>query len=174
MMRKRPNARLFAKGFTLLEILVGLTVFGFVMAAASGVFLGIYRDWQKQRDDILYLENARWALEFMTKEIRRAGAATIDINNSQKQMTFNISRDFSTGNRKVQYHAPSPSIRRREADSGPGWGSSQWQTLAEKHIPPGSWDVFILNGSLLNIEITSGSQDSGRSFYFRTKVRPRN
>jgi len=59
------------KAFTLIEILVSLAVFGLVMAASGGALCKIYNDWCRQRNDMLYIENARWALEFMSRELRR-------------------------------------------------------------------------------------------------------
>ena len=61
------------QGFSLVEILVSLTVFGLVMAAAGVAFISIYKNWQRQRDYLQCIENARWAMEFMTNEIRKGG-----------------------------------------------------------------------------------------------------
>lgn len=60
----------FKKGFSLLEVLVALAVFGLVMAAAAGAFSSIQQAWRKQRNTIDLVQNARWAMEFMANEIR--------------------------------------------------------------------------------------------------------
>jgi prepilin-type N-terminal cleavage/methylation domain-containing protein len=58
-------------GFTLIEIMVSLVVFAMVMTAMGSAFYKTYKDWQRQRDYNLVLENGRWAMEFMSNEIRQ-------------------------------------------------------------------------------------------------------
>jgi len=58
------------KGFTLIELLVSLAVFSLVVVSMGSAFYKIYNDWQRQRDYNLVLENGRWAMEFMSNEIR--------------------------------------------------------------------------------------------------------
>lgn len=58
------------KGFTLIEILVSLAAFSLVMVSMGSAFYKIYNDWLRQRDYNLVLENSRWAMEFMSNEIR--------------------------------------------------------------------------------------------------------
>ena len=60
----------YKNGFTLIEIMVSLAVFAIVMTAMGSAFYKTYKDWQRQRDYGLVLENARWAMEFMSNEIR--------------------------------------------------------------------------------------------------------
>jgi prepilin-type N-terminal cleavage/methylation domain-containing protein len=61
-------------GFTLIEIMVSLVVFAIVMTAMTSAFYKTYKDWQRQRDYNLALENGRWAMELMSNEIRVAHA----------------------------------------------------------------------------------------------------
>jgi prepilin-type N-terminal cleavage/methylation domain-containing protein len=68
-------------GFTLVEILVSLTVFAVVMAVMGSAFYKISQDWQRQRDYNLVLENGRWAMEFMSDKIRTAHASN-DVNHT--------------------------------------------------------------------------------------------
>lgn len=63
------------KGFTLLEILVGLVVSSIIFVSLGAVFFKIMQDWKKQRDYLQCIENVRWAAEFMSNEIRVAGAS---------------------------------------------------------------------------------------------------
>lgn len=60
-------------GFTLIEILVSLVVFGLVMASAAGGLYYLYKDWQKQRNYLQSIENARWAMEFIGNEVKQGG-----------------------------------------------------------------------------------------------------
>jgi prepilin-type N-terminal cleavage/methylation domain-containing protein len=64
-------------GFTLIEIMVSLVVFAMVMATMGSVFYKTLKDWQRQRDYNLVLENGRWAMEFMSNKIK---ASSSDVN----------------------------------------------------------------------------------------------
>jgi prepilin-type N-terminal cleavage/methylation domain-containing protein len=57
-------------GFTLIEIMVSLAVFAVVMAVMASAFFKISKDWQRQREYNLVLENGRWAMEFISNSIR--------------------------------------------------------------------------------------------------------
>ncbi len=57
-------------GFTLIEIMVSLTVIALIFASLGGVLVSIQRSWQKQRDMIDILQDVRQAAGFMTNEIR--------------------------------------------------------------------------------------------------------
>jgi prepilin-type N-terminal cleavage/methylation domain-containing protein len=63
-------------GFTLIEIMVSLVVFAMVMAAMGSAFYKTFKDWQRQRNYDLAMDNARWAVEFMSNEIRLAHGAS--------------------------------------------------------------------------------------------------
>jgi prepilin-type N-terminal cleavage/methylation domain-containing protein len=65
------------KGFSLLEVLVAVTVFGLVVAAAAGTFASMQQAWRKQKSAIGLVQNSRWALEFITNELRQGGTVTI-------------------------------------------------------------------------------------------------
>ena len=62
------------RGFSLLEVLVAVTVFGLIIAAAGGTFSAIQQSWRMQRNAIDLVQNSRWAMEFMANEIRPGGA----------------------------------------------------------------------------------------------------
>jgi prepilin-type N-terminal cleavage/methylation domain-containing protein len=68
--------KFFKKGFTLVEILVSLAIFGVIFSVASGTLYNIYRDWTRQRDYMEVMQDAYWALEFMTTELRQATSIT--------------------------------------------------------------------------------------------------
>jgi prepilin-type N-terminal cleavage/methylation domain-containing protein len=96
-------------GFTLIEIMVSLAVFAMVMATMGSAFYKTYKDWQRQRDANLVLENARWAMEFMSHEIKRAHANNdVKINgenilNDRELLTFTVDPTHGTKDRKIYY-----------------------------------------------------------------------
>jgi hypothetical protein len=54
------------------------------MAAAGVAFISIYKNWQRQRDYLQCIENARWAMEFVSNEARKGGivgAAAVLVDN---------------------------------------------------------------------------------------------
>ncbi len=63
-------------GFTVLELLVGLALFGLVALAGSAVFSATFRGWTSGRDLADEQQNARVVLEWMTRRIRMAGYNT--------------------------------------------------------------------------------------------------
>lgn len=62
------------KGFTLLEILVAVTIFSLVAAGVGGVFISVRKAWLSQKGTVDVVQNSRWAMEFMCNEIRQAGS----------------------------------------------------------------------------------------------------
>jgi len=65
------------RGFTLIEVMVAVTVFALVMTTISGILLLVQQGWQRQKTDLDLLQNARWAMDFMISEIRQGGNITI-------------------------------------------------------------------------------------------------
>jgi hypothetical protein len=59
-----------------LELLVGLALFGLVALASSAVFSTTFRGWTSGRDLADEQQNARMVLEWMTRRVRMAGYNT--------------------------------------------------------------------------------------------------
>ncbi|MCX5708736.1 MAG: type II secretion system protein [Candidatus Omnitrophica bacterium] len=96
-------------GFTLIEIIVSLAVFAVVMAVMGSEFFNISKDWQRQRDYNLVLDNARWAMEFMSNEIRKGhadnnvtivGEGTLS---DHELLTFSVDPTKGPKNKKIYY-----------------------------------------------------------------------
>jgi prepilin-type N-terminal cleavage/methylation domain-containing protein len=60
------------RGFTLLELMVALTIFALITAGTATVFISVQRAWKKEKSGVDLLQNARWAMEFMSNELRQA------------------------------------------------------------------------------------------------------
>jgi len=70
------------KSFTLVEVAVSIAVLSFVAAMFSSIFWVIQNYWVTQRDRAEVVQNARWAMEFMSNEIRyasRNGAQNVQL-----------------------------------------------------------------------------------------------
>lgn len=73
------------RGLTLVEMLVALLVFSFVMAGALAFLRAQSRSFQLSNQRVGMYQNVRYALNEMEKDLRTAGAATPDI---QPQMIY--------------------------------------------------------------------------------------
>jgi len=83
------------KGFTLIEILASLTAFCIMFVAIGSVFYSVYLNWKKQRDINQNILSARWAMEFMSNEIRHANTSCI--SNTTTSLYFSRGADCSGG-----------------------------------------------------------------------------
>ena len=61
------------KGFTLIEILIGLAVGGLVMSAVMGVFIIQNKSYDLQEQMTRMVQTARAAMDMMAREVRMAG-----------------------------------------------------------------------------------------------------
>ena len=129
------------KGFSLIEVLIGLVVFGFSMTAASSIFYKISIDWRKQTRYIECQENLRWALEYIAREVRMSSASDLDApgngNNNGggcayghfKKLEFTIDPDGPGGNDpiKVRYERDETNytLTRRWKPAAGGWSSPE-------------------------------------------------
>jgi len=67
-----------SQGFTLLELLIGVAVFGIVMVAVYAVFSSANRVYISQEQVVAAQQEARSALEILGREIRMAGLVAIN------------------------------------------------------------------------------------------------
>jgi prepilin-type N-terminal cleavage/methylation domain-containing protein len=65
------------KGFSLIEILAGIVILASIASFSGSAFFILYRNWMKQRDSVVNLENGRWVMEKMTNEIRFGTSAAV-------------------------------------------------------------------------------------------------
>jgi prepilin-type N-terminal cleavage/methylation domain-containing protein len=163
------------KGFTLVEVMVAVTVFSLVVVAAGGSFFSVRQSWQRQRDTIDLIQNARWAMELMSNEIRQARATTVSVGLGGNRLRFRIDPD-ADGNppfRQIEYRRQGTVLYRR-------WGQipGVWQPYRELanliiNNPSGNqifnWDAIT---QVLTIELTV--ERNNRRYTLRTQVRPRN
>ena len=69
---KEGSAMRRHKGFTLLELLLALSIFSIIAVCLYSVFAGGIRVWRKQEEGFKYAHTTRLALDRMAKELRNA------------------------------------------------------------------------------------------------------
>ena len=72
------NKRLLT-GFTLLETMIAMAIFALASIGVGGAIVSVQQSWQKQKANVNLINSARWGLEFMANEIRRAPASSIAV-----------------------------------------------------------------------------------------------
>jgi prepilin-type N-terminal cleavage/methylation domain-containing protein len=157
------------KGFTLVEVTVVLAVLGLMMAAISGVLISVQQGWQRQKDELDLIQNSRWAVEFMSNEVRQANSSTMQVTPDGRQLNFQLDPDGDgiAPYQETEYQINGTVLQRRIGQSG------VWQTYQElANFIVDNPNSFIWSGATLSIELTTSS--GNRSYVLRTLVRPRN
>lgn len=67
-----PQRTRCATGFTLIEVLIGLTLLGLLLSALYSGFHGIARIWERQQDRLVAIERERLAMALLRRELKQA------------------------------------------------------------------------------------------------------
>lgn len=78
-MKSAQSCKSKEKGFTLVELMIAMAVGGIVMAAVMTSFIAQHRSYVAQDDVIEMQQNARVAMEMLTRDIRSAGYDTNEL-----------------------------------------------------------------------------------------------
>jgi prepilin-type N-terminal cleavage/methylation domain-containing protein len=185
------------KGFTLIEILVSLVVFGIVMATVGGIFCRLFNDWQRQKTYFQSFENVRWALDIMSRDIRASEADTM---NDSAESGFNAHELLLLYVDKGQGHSQADNrayywknnsandfdtLYRAEVPKNRNlaWAiSNNKQEVLAKFIVNATFNVTDqgTNNSTVSIVLVTRPKPAeaevpaNRNYMFRTQVRPRN
>lgn len=181
--------RSFLRGFTLVEIVVALTVFAILIVGAGGLFTSVRNGWRIQKTNLELVQNERWAMEFMTNEIRYS---TINANPGWMQvqdfgggsrLRFGIA---TTGGGMQVYYERQGSVLQRCSRMGSG-NCAGFQELANfivdnpdlvdnddgSPLPDGQPDpIFIEDGGIVTVTLTV--EKDNKRYTLRSRVRPRN
>ncbi|MGB9792529.1 MAG: PilW family protein [Thermacetogeniaceae bacterium] len=91
------------RGFTLIEILVALTIISFVVTGISLLYLSGYRSYVRERDRIEVQENLRIAASRMVSKIRAARPETIAPENLDEVPASHIEFLLSSSGKSSGY-----------------------------------------------------------------------
>lgn len=83
------------KGFTLIEILVAVTIFSLVVGAISGVFISVLQAQRKGLINQALVDNASFTLEYISRALRMARKQTseLPICLSDNGLNYETTRD---------------------------------------------------------------------------------
>lgn len=171
------------KAFTLVEMLVALAVFCLVIAGAGGAFTSILKTWTRQKNSFSLIENTRWAMEFMTNELRHADQSHLSVEADGARLRFRMDPEDANNSNiiQVEYNVSGSVLQRRWrwVSGGGGWGA--YQELANLVVDnPSGNDLFSRAGGLVTIELTvrplpaEPEGNANKNYTVRTKVRVRN
>lgn len=162
------------RGFTLVEVTVAITVFALVMIAAGGSFISIQQSWQRQKSAIERIQNARWAMGFMSNEIRGGGDFTVvsadraQFDLPTGEMVWYWRGDAGTyGDSRIIY---------RGVGAGLGVANGNRQELANFIVDnPSGNAIFRQHPSISNLYIIELTvEKNNKQYTLRSQVSPRN
>jgi prepilin-type N-terminal cleavage/methylation domain-containing protein len=107
------------KGFTLIELMVAISIFIIIMTVSMGSILGVFDANRKSRSLKTVLNNLNLAVESMSKEIRfgknyHCGSASDTGTNTQNCPSGNVLMSFlSSGGVQITYRFNNQTIERK-------------------------------------------------------------
>lgn len=160
----------------MVEVTVVLAVLGLMMAAISGVLVSVQQGWQRQKNELDLIQNSRWAMEFMSNEIRQANnSPTMQVTNSGRQLNFQSDPDGDgiPPFQETEYLITGSVLRRRIRQVSGSWQAYQELANFIANNPSGNnFFIWSSGNGILTIELTSSKEN--RSYVLRTLIRPRN
>ncbi len=77
---KQDTQRTTHRGFTLMEVMVSISIFAIIITIGIGSLLTIFKTLQQTRADRQTLDSVSYIIDTMTRRIRTAQSVTVDIN----------------------------------------------------------------------------------------------
>lgn len=115
--RKKPDHS-FSSGFSLVELLVAIAIFSIVITAILGVFITIIKEQKIILGRQEIADNARYAMEFMSKELRMANSITNNGGNFPSLTFTNSNCDSNAVCHEIIYSLDNGKIMRKDTYLG--------------------------------------------------------
>ncbi|MBN2538918.1 MAG: prepilin-type N-terminal cleavage/methylation domain-containing protein [Deltaproteobacteria bacterium] len=139
----RPSAKIRARGFTLVEILVALSIMGIAIGAIYGIFIASNRSYKTQEHVTEAQQGVRVGTDFMVRDIRiaglnpleTAGAGIEEATATKIRITSDIDMNGAidaplNNEERITYEYDSANDRLRRC-LYEGTASESWQTLID-------------------------------------------
>jgi type IV pilus assembly protein PilW len=151
-----PTLRTSLRGFTLVELMVAVTISLIILAAVAQIFTTSRATYGLEENLARVQENGRFAMEFLARDVRTAGfAGCMNVNKALNASDLNPNPDFTVTN---DLQNPGNFERR----FGPGLQIEGYEYLpATQTWSPGLPIAGVKNGSDV-IVIRRASEDSAR------------
>lgn len=170
--RQFVKNNMFLTGFTLLEIIIALAIFTLASIGVGGAIVSIQQSWQKQKASVNLVNNARWGMEFIANEIRRAPATSISLITNPDGIKFELPGGpvyevrYWRGAAGGAYGDPNIIYR------GQGVGMANANSARKELVNLVDGASFSYIGNLVTIDLTVKKDNN--SFRLKTASRPRN
>lgn len=106
---------MYRKGYTLVEVMIAVAIMAIVIAGSSRFFTNSVKSWSSNYANLELQQNARNAMDEMTKSLLGASAATVVIDPSavpaNSMITYQVNKD--TGVFSYTYYLRNGSLVRR-------------------------------------------------------------
>lgn len=155
-MHKRPSARVTVRGFSLVEVMVAMAIGLIIVFAVVQLFASSRSTYQLDEGLARVQENARFAYEFLTREIRPAGNMGCIRDNFREYNNLNTSGPntiftlFRQGVLGFEYTGTAPGESWAEsaeepADSATGWAPTLASAGLIPDAQPGSDAIVVFH-----------------------------
>jgi prepilin-type N-terminal cleavage/methylation domain-containing protein len=148
-------------GFSLIELMVVLSVMGLIMTAFLGLLASVQRSLVRETNRSTTMDQARLAMEGIDRQVRSGSIVCVPTTGTNPYYTLtlygpNAYSTSSSANRWVQYRVQSQTLQRRQYTSS--WSS--WRTVATGIVnstPSGTTNVPFLPDTASQYASTSGA-----------------
>ena len=162
-MIKIPNDKKLEQGATLMELVIAVTILAFVVATTSTIFSTTVKEQRVLKAQLGLMDNARYVLEFMNKELRMAKSVDPAYKDD---VNFTEIRFVNSASHNIRYYYDGGAKRIVRNDSTAGTGdqpiSSSEITVNKLNFNINNWDLT--NGPAPAISIFLEAQKIGASF----------
>lgn len=93
----------FRRGFTLVEVMVSMAIFAFVMVVAVGAFIRILDLNRRAQDIQTAMNNVTFSLETMTRELRTGSDYVVSGNPSNRDRKIVFTANTNSSGQKIKY-----------------------------------------------------------------------
>jgi type II secretory pathway pseudopilin PulG len=128
------------KGFTLIEAVVSTGVFAFVVASSFGVYLSVVRLDAKSRTERSVQQNARFIMDYFSKELRN-GSIDYDRTNNITTLSFTNQLDEET---TIQWDATNQDLKLIKQQGTTNLNSTDVNVKDVKFVVRPSINPFVL------------------------------
>lgn len=172
IMEKKFIKHIGKKGFTLLEVMVAISIFSILVVVASGIFSGFIRNYKSTKEIQRNLENAQYAMNIVSKVLRTSTIVSASGSNQTAITVFDNSQGkcfvYRFDNVTVPNNLEVSEKAGVLADCAVGAGYSSFQSVTGDPIDAKGYFVWTYKTSnapqvgMVTIKMDIGDQSGGK------------